>query len=90
MTLMVIHSLNHSNEEKKSRLLDILKMKTKDMTLINEAIDILKASGSISYATVKAEAIIKEAWDGIKDFIPNNKYKGCLKTLAEFFVARKV
>jgi len=90
MTLMVIHSLNNSSAEDQARLLDILKMKTKEQTLIDEAIAILKKNGSIDYARSKEEALIQEAWDGIKNYIPNNRYKGCLKALAEFFVARKV
>jgi len=90
MTLMVIHSLNNSSSEDKERLLEILRMKTKEQTLIDEAIAILKKNGSIDYAQAKEETLIKEAWDGIKSYIPNNRYKGCLKALAEFFVSRSV
>ena len=42
MTLMVIHSLNKSNIDDRVRLLDILKMKTKEKILIDEAINLLK------------------------------------------------
>lgn len=85
---MVIHSLNHGTAEEKTRLLEILKLKTKDQALIDEAIAIMKNNDSLNYAKQRAEALIQEAWDGIKEFIPNNKFKGCLKTLAEFFVNR--
>ena len=88
MSLMVIHSLRNGSEEDAKRLKEILKMKTKDKELIDEAISIMKKNGSINYAINKADTLIKDAWDGVKNYIPNNKFKGYLKALAEFFVNR--
>lgn len=48
LTPMVIHSLRSQNENKK-RLKEILKMHTRNQSLINEAIWILKKNGSIDY-----------------------------------------
>ena len=87
---MVIHSLNHGTAEDKARLLEILKMKTKEQQYIDEAINIMKKNDSLNYAKKRAEALIEEAWENIKNYVPNNKFKGCLKTLAEFFIDRKV
>lgn len=42
MSLMVIHHLNNSSPTHKGRLLEILKMKTQDPKLIEEAILLLK------------------------------------------------
>ncbi len=48
MSLIVIHALNHS--ENKDRLFEILKMKTTYQKIIDEAIEIIKASNSLEYA----------------------------------------
>lgn len=50
ITLMVINHLKSATPQAKERLLAILKMKTLDPVLIREAIDLLAASKSISYA----------------------------------------
>lgn len=51
LTLMVLNTLNSDKpDSKKERLREILLMKTKSPTLIQEAIDILTSNGSIDYA----------------------------------------
>lgn len=45
---MVIHSIK--NSKKAERLIEILKSKTKDQTIINEAISIMKEAESLEYA----------------------------------------
>lgn len=47
---MVIHHVQKAPERQKKRLVEILQMKTTDQTLIQEAIKLLKNSGSIDYA----------------------------------------
>ena len=47
---MVIHHVQKAPERQKKRLVEILQMKTTDQTLIQEAIKLLKDSGSIDYA----------------------------------------
>lgn len=50
LTLMIIHTLNLKGDKYKgNRLKEILAMNTKNPDLINEAVEILKANGSIQY-----------------------------------------
>lgn len=90
MTLIMVHSLNHGGFEDKAKLIDILKKPEKTEEDIRDAIEIVNNSDSVNFARNKATTLIQEAWDGVKDFIPNNKFKGCLKTFAEAFTARQV
>ena len=90
MTLIVVHSLNHAGFEDRSKLIDIFKNKEKTEEDIRTAIEIVNRSDSVNFARNKATALIQEAWDAVKDNIPNNKFKGALKTFAEAFTARQV
>jgi len=49
-TPMVIHALKNSDEKSSKRLYDILKLKTTDQVLLDEAIEIIKKSGGIEVA----------------------------------------
>lgn len=49
-TPMVIHALKNSDEKSSKRLYDILKLKTADQVLLDEAIEIIKKSGGIEVA----------------------------------------
>merc|ERR1712032_64042 len=50
LTLMILHTLNLKSENSKAaRLQEILALNTKDANLINEAVDILIANGSIKF-----------------------------------------
>jgi hypothetical protein len=40
-------------------------MKTKDQTLIKEAVDLMKKTKSIEYAKNKSEVMIQKAWDDL-------------------------
>jgi geranylgeranyl diphosphate synthase, type III len=61
ITLMVIHHLKHGSTSSKERLLKILKMKTSDPALIQEAIDILNQSHSLDYAKKRMYELVDEA-----------------------------
>ena len=58
-SLIVIHSYNNLNETKKKRLLDILNMKTENIELIEEAIELLNSTKSIEYAKNVKQKVIK-------------------------------
>lgn len=47
---MVIHHVQKAPEKQKKRLVEILQMKTTDQALIQEAIQLMRNSGSIDYA----------------------------------------
>lgn len=89
ITLMVIHSLKNGEKDDSQRLKEILKMKTQDQDLIDEAIKLIQKTGSIDYARGVAEDLIKKAWEGIKDFIPNVKAKAYLKAFSQSVINRK-
>lgn len=67
------------SEDDKKRLLEILDMKTEDETLLREAIDILKRSGSIEYAEERAKTMLAEAWAKVDKTLPDNEGKAKLK-----------
>lgn len=57
---MVIHTIKSSPNAK--RLLEILELKTEERGLIEEAISIMQAAGSLQYARETMRRIIDEAW----------------------------
>jgi len=89
-SLMVIHSLSTSPLEKKNRLIEILDSKTESQEIIYEAIDIIKASGSIEYANVMAKSIIKDAWSNIAPLLSENTAKKKLEVFTNYLVERKI
>ena len=89
MSIMVIHSLRNSDEKNQKRLIEILSQKTTDPNLIKEAIDIIKSSNSIEHAFKVSEKLIKEAWDLVKDILPENPAKYKLFLLSKYCIFRK-
>lgn len=89
-TLMVIHTLKNATEEDKERLIEILDKHTQDKKEIIEAIQIIKKYKSIEYAKEYARNMVAEAWDDIKDMIPNSPAKETLKSFADFLVERDI
>jgi len=89
-SLMVIHSLSVAPKEKAERLNEILNSKTSDRNVINEAIGIIKYTGSIEYSLQVAKDIIAKAWNGIEPLLPENPAKTKLKVFADYLVNRNV
>jgi len=89
-SLMVIHSLDHAKKEKRDRLEEILKMKTEDVGLIKEAINIMKETDSLTFAHNEAKKIVLKAWDLVKDVIPDCEAKNKLKIFADFLIERSL
>lgn len=90
MSLMVLHTLNNAEKPKAERLKQILKAKTEDQELINEAITILKESGSLDYAKETMHRIIDQAWNEAKLKLPDNKFTKHLESLAYFNINRNL
>ncbi len=86
---MVIHSLNNGTASDSKRLREILRLKTQDQKLIDEAVTLIKKTGSIEYSRGVAEDLITQAWEGIKEFVPNGKPKAYLKAFSKYVVKRK-
>jgi geranylgeranyl pyrophosphate synthase len=89
-SLMVIHSMNTGPKEKTERLNDILNSRTSDRKVIQEAIDILKSTGSMEYSLGVARDIISKAWANIEPLLPENAAKAKLKVFADYLVNRTV
>ncbi|NOX71308.1 MAG: polyprenyl synthetase family protein [Candidatus Micrarchaeota archaeon] len=89
-TLIVIHTLRHATEEDKKRLLEILKMHTKDTDLISEAITIMKKYGSIDYARKFAKELVEKSWKKVSPVIPDTHAKELLRSIATYLVERDI
>lgn len=89
-SLMVIHSLSAGTPEQAKRLVDILNSKTNDPAVINEAIDIMKATDSLSYARSIAKEIIEKAWNDIEPLLPESEAKTKLRVFANYLINRQV
>ena len=85
---MVIHALKNLPEADARRLKEILDMQTEDRSLIREAIDLLKRSGSIEYAKQVARRLAEEAMESLKKAIPDPMRRK-LELLAKFLITRE-
>ncbi|MBN1170143.1 polyprenyl synthetase family protein [Candidatus Micrarchaeota archaeon] len=85
-TLMVVHAL-HSN--KKNRLIEILKKHSCDPEEINEAISILKETGSIDYAREYSKRLVEDAKKDLQE-IPDSKDKKSLMRIADYVIGREL
>lgn len=65
-------------------------MRTSDRQLIQEAIDIIKATGSLEYSLQVAKDIIAKAWTNIEPLLPEGPAKPKLKVFADYLVSRSV
>lgn len=88
ITMLVIHALQNSDEKGRQRLLEILKMHTRDKALINEAIAIITKCKAREYSEKLQEKIVKEAWGRIDKKLPESDAKDRLSQLAEFLIER--
>ncbi len=87
-TLMVIYAIKNTSENNKQRLLEILKMHTKDREIIKEAISIIENSKAIDYAKIRAKEIAQTSWNNVKNTIPENTAKNKLEAFVKFLVER--
>jgi len=88
-TLMVIHALEKADDIDKKKMLEILDSHTTEEDKIKEFISLLVKYGAVEYAKEKAKVIVKEAWDEVKDEIPENKAKEDIEEMINFCIERK-
>lgn len=63
---MVLHFLNSEvSQEKKDRLIQILKKKTDNQDEINEAIQMMKEAGSLENAKRRMFELIERSWNEV-------------------------
>lgn len=89
-TLIVIHTLKNANPEDKRRLMEILRMHTRDQKIRDEAIAIMQKYGSIEYAKETARRIVEESWIQVKKLLPETEAKEKLNAFARFLIERKI
>jgi len=89
-SLIVIHTLKNANGEDRKRFLEILNMHTTDQKLRNEAIEIMKKYSSIEYAKQKAKKMVQEAWDNIRNLLPESEAKKKLRAFADYLTEREI
>ena len=85
-TLMVVHALQESPQ--RDRLVKILSSKEKDPTVLQEAVDIMEACGSVDYARVYAENLTQIAKNRLVDMIEPSDARDMLVSMADWFVNR--
>lgn len=87
-TLMVIHCLENAPEAAARRLTEILGMHTSDQELVQEAIGIIRSTGSIDFARDRAKQIVKDAWTEVETLLPESLARKKLQAFADFLIER--
>jgi geranylgeranyl diphosphate synthase type I len=85
-TLCVVHALEHSVQ--RDRLVEILSSGTKDASVLQEAVDIMEASGSIAFARSYAENLTSIAKNHLVMVLPPSPARDMLASMADWFVNR--
>jgi geranylgeranyl pyrophosphate synthase len=92
-SLMVLHGIKQTGKSqvKANRLMEIVNLRTKDETLIAEAIGIMDELGSVSYAEEKMkENYIQciDLCDNLRHFVPNKEGVSDLNDLVAYLIER--
>lgn len=85
-TLVVVHALQNSPD--RERLIEILSSKEKDPAVLEEAVNIMQASGSVDYARSYAENLTSIAKNRLVDMIAPSQSRDLLISMADWFVNR--
>ncbi len=88
ITLLVIYTLEHASPADKERLIQILRMHTKDQAHIREAIQIMKRYNAHEHTDEVKRKVIDDAWAKLDKALPDSEAKKRLKFLADFAVGR--
>ncbi len=86
-TLMVVHFLRNADKPARERLVKILSSHTQEKGEIDEAISMLRGSGSIEFAKDRAKRLVEEAKRQVLG-LPDSKDKESLLKLADYVVSR--
>jgi len=85
-TLAAVHALQHSAV--RDRLLAILASRAEEPALLDEAVAIMRESGSIDFARTYARDLVLEAKANLDGALPKSKARDLLLSMADFFVER--
>lgn len=87
-TIIVIHALAHANEAQRKQIYSVLGNKEASIKDIEEAVRTIHSLGSIDYASKKAEKLVENAKNQLRQF-PQSPAKEILLNLADYIVSRK-
>ncbi len=87
-TLIALHALSHSTPENHARLLELLQAHTTEAAKLDEAVELMQASGSIDFASNYALKLVDKAKQELERALPPSKAKDLLLSMADFFVSR--
>ncbi|MDZ4065062.1 MAG: polyprenyl synthetase family protein, partial [Coriobacteriia bacterium] len=85
-TLVAIHALQQATGS--ARLLEILSARETDPAALDEAVDIMRSSDSITFAEDYARALILDAKESLEAALPPSTARKLLLSMADFFVKR--
>lgn len=88
MTLPLIYTLNNADKSTRQKVINIVKNNNNDKKKVAWVLDVVKATGGITYATEKMYAYKKEALDILMQ-CPDNEYRQGLKDLVDYVTERK-
>lgn len=88
-TIITIDALEHAESSKRDRLMDILKMKTLDQLLIEEAIGICEEAGSVKRAKQFARQMADDLTAMSQQVLKHAGVKDLMAQLIQFIYARK-
>ncbi len=87
-TLVVVHALQNLEGPKRDRLIEILSSKTSDPAVLDEAVEIMRAAGSIDYARSYAENLTAIAKNRLREMVTPSPARDVLESMADWFVNR--
>lgn len=85
-TLVAVHALQHSAD--RDRLLAILSARESDRAVLDEAVSLMQAAGSIAYAQDYARDLVVSAKAELEAALPRTKARDLLGSMADFFIKR--
>ncbi len=88
ITLLVVYTMEHSSPKDRKRLVEILKMHTKDQELKREAISIIERYGALDYTRRLEKELVENAWNSLEMLLPDSEGKRRLKDIADFLISR--
>ncbi len=88
LTLPLIYTLNHTDKATKRELIYIIRNQNRDRVKVNRVIEVVQATGGISYATEKMNAYRDEALAILHSF-PPSAVNTALEKLVRFTTDRK-
>ena len=85
-TLIAVHTLQHSSD--RDRMLEILSTRASNPEVLSEAVEIMRAAGSIDYANDYARSLVLDAKAELESRLPKSRARDLLASMADFFIKR--